>query len=1399
MSRKAQKCLKKRRRVYSTDDIKIDNDRLEETEKEDDKPSPPVTEIVEEPPKRFDTNVVYTFQDLKAASLPPPSPPSVDAAVSTNLKEQESIVEKNGKEESEEREKKDEIKDEEKSDEKPRPSIANEICDEKTCAKEKCSPDTCEKPPKKSPPQSQDKIVHMKLTEMINSSIKEAMQTIVKQCRMVFKMQGEERDNDEKAKAEYDKTVCVDGKEEIPGKLRYEHRPRTTQDQLNDRSRILQPKRLQEKYKNVHSSPKKFHDKKGDLLEEIRNKRHAKSANNVKTDNRRMTGNVNIYICSEANENAQQSRKQKKAETCTESSSDTTTEHSKVSSSKLVTCIRNKRRKSKEQNFVDCLAKKEENSDDSTVCTCISKYTDSISEDNSIIEVCSAFNKDVCAKNIESLDSETLTDSECTETNIKNVQLSLDKPKFVLCDQIEKPCSTIYPMNSLSNSDSEGWSSKSSSRNAGSIPADKWSLELNLDHSNTYMNNLKRGYPASEGIPRRNVERICLCQKKDRESTGRYTMRCNCRNRKRSADKTLEQEWPICNCITEEEEEDVCVDASKKYSEGKKEMTICRETLIDSGEPGKLVPCTDYSAETGKKLEEEKEKEEIKDTEREAGEKVLEKVEESEEISTKTPRRMSLKLVRPEAIVLKNILKQEGRQPAQTVDQKTVSPAPLKKADTSEQPVRNGVKTTQDILKRFNIPEEYKILKKIPVEEEQTLPDETSEKLEEKKGEDKETKEDKGTKNLQGKTKETSVFKRLKKIIGKSESPETKDGKVVEDKINEAASNVGDVKNVEKTNVDGDHLPAKDNETKGAHKEKEKFNLSKFNPYKTMKNKKEKSERNPTANSPTIKEHKSNNKTENVTDASIRKEDTQETNPDVNKETQNKSKESPVTDKKNSPELQQAKSQNSPKQSEPQKMTKSPTTVDELPKRTKLEEKVNVPEKEKADPQEEITTPSEKRPIRKLPINEMKESSPSQYPQHHKIDSHTICVNSKYQKSSTMNESYHSDGSVCNCCYSSMSEYTNEPINYPKSCLKKDRTSFYQHVDSQRSHFSLPYRDKRNWEDCCCRRIISCKGCCRPRNDTSCRMTMNCTDCYKPRNKCNCKPIYDTKNICECMKSMFCLYCDKPREKCICRAPVAKCSCCDLAVDLCTCKEQKTICDGRPVLTEPENDRTMYVTAWKPREEIRRYFSRNLTDLRADPINEHCCCEKLKPHNSDDLPYQRLSVFSDVMDELQQKMSESTCCTRCRKMPCCCNIKADRDEVREERKIKYCISPKTRRKIIAVCMEKSKSKLLNNCKCDTGQGKNEKQKKIIVTLCCACKATPCRCKKSKSSQKKPKAKCYYCKNSPCVCITARERNKSRPCRCTDSPCRTMEKESIVPCGKISTKPKNNDEKTICMR
>ena len=57
--------------------------------------------------------------------------------------------------------------------------------------------------------------------------------------------------------------------------------------------------------KKPHEECVKAHSKKENVFEDARNKRHSKAASNVRTDNRRMTGNVNIYICSEATENTQ--------------------------------------------------------------------------------------------------------------------------------------------------------------------------------------------------------------------------------------------------------------------------------------------------------------------------------------------------------------------------------------------------------------------------------------------------------------------------------------------------------------------------------------------------------------------------------------------------------------------------------------------------------------------------------------------------------------------------------------------------------------------------------------------------------------------------------------------------------------------------------------------------------------------------------------------------------------------------------------------------------------------------------------------------------------------------------------------------------------------------------------
>lgn len=124
-------------------------------------------------------NVVYPFQDAKATSFP--SPLSSDTLMFNDSQNQTAALFQNERErffsghgKTDEKEKVDEVK--------------GSVCDSKTCTKEKCTSVSHEGSLKKQSDLS-NKLDHDKLTEMINSSITEAMKTIVKQCRMVFKKQ----------------------------------------------------------------------------------------------------------------------------------------------------------------------------------------------------------------------------------------------------------------------------------------------------------------------------------------------------------------------------------------------------------------------------------------------------------------------------------------------------------------------------------------------------------------------------------------------------------------------------------------------------------------------------------------------------------------------------------------------------------------------------------------------------------------------------------------------------------------------------------------------------------------------------------------------------------------------------------------------------------------------------------------------------------------------------------------------------------------------------------------------------------------------------------------------------------------------------------------------------------
>lgn len=163
--------------LFSTKKPKTDPEEPPEVIKD-----PPSPDPTEESPRISNANAVYPFHDVKATSWPPPL--SIDASVytearnllteETEITKEQSVVSKNIKSD-----RGDSIVDE-----------GNEIepCDWKTCPTDSSSLRTREKTTEKQD-ETKDKISHDRLKEMINVSIKEAMQIVAKQCRMVPKKQ----------------------------------------------------------------------------------------------------------------------------------------------------------------------------------------------------------------------------------------------------------------------------------------------------------------------------------------------------------------------------------------------------------------------------------------------------------------------------------------------------------------------------------------------------------------------------------------------------------------------------------------------------------------------------------------------------------------------------------------------------------------------------------------------------------------------------------------------------------------------------------------------------------------------------------------------------------------------------------------------------------------------------------------------------------------------------------------------------------------------------------------------------------------------------------------------------------------------------------------------------------
>ncbi|XP_011698069.1 PREDICTED: uncharacterized protein LOC105456005 isoform X2 [Wasmannia auropunctata] len=346
--------------------------------------------------------------------------------------------------------------------------------------------------------------------------------------------------------------------------------------------------------------------------------------------------------------------------------------------------------------------------------------------------------------------------------------------------------------------------------------------------------------------------------------------------------------------------------------------------------------------------------------------------------------------------------------------------------------------------------------------------------------------------------------------------------------------------------------------------------------------------------------------------------------------------------------------------------------------------------------------------------------------------------------------------------------------SYLKSCLKTDKPKF-RGVSPLKisSHICTNCYRTRKERKCrkttvCCHEECRCR-CCATRGDClriidkrKCGSQASCINCGRPRNQCCCTTFalvkrHKIKEGCDHKRTMICLHCDNPRDKCTCRAPIGKCSCCGLPSDVCNCQDDEGHAyDCERIVRRPDENRTIRVTSWKPKREIRRYFARNFEDFQSYSTEECCCYEKPRRQRPEELPYQRLNIFSEVMDELQQKMSESVCCARCWRNPCRCESPVDQDKRKEERKAENRVKR-------AEIEKSSRSKSPNNCRCSLNPRNERKStvQKSIRHIGCVCKLTPCRCRKDRSSYKRPLAKCYYCKSLPCTALCLIRPNEVR--------------------------------------
>ncbi|XP_012274021.1 titin homolog [Orussus abietinus] len=1225
--------------------------------------------------------------------------------------------------------------------------IAEEMQEKKIDAKEveeEKSEPNCKKFP-------EDDLCSAKLTELINNSIKEAVQSIVKETTR----QEDEPSPVKKKKSDECEGTQKEGNENKSKKpsllsdktfdshflgKRRRSRSRSTTEKLSGRKMIddIQDKSIARPYSKkmpkiicLPPATPKVDPKK-------RSKKSKKRVD--KMDNRKMTGNVNIYICSEATENVAKKPKKKEMEECSSSVTETneSVSTSSTSTNKLIDALLKKRNRKNskiqgeiqeedEETQATCLCDggdasdffSEEKKSDATLCLCQTLSAEDSLEDGKSLST-SRFGC-YCQSSVEG--NQFPSDAFSVLTPRSRFTASDNGPEEVVKEATcpsyfqrydsrldEQKLPTFVPYDSSEdnymNRDSENAFFENFRKYPYVHPEEKTKTRcVNRGRRNEVKRSLEPGSycvnaPPSQISLKKPPESICRCFKKRDSST--ISRLCQGRVEAEEVDEEKRNEEmdikPCFNneCNLEEVKEECCMDNQQTTS---KPVSVKIVDLKESQEKSEEDP---------------KKSEDVKDEEKSSSVKINaeEKIKESEEDPKKSE---DVKDEEKSSSVKINPEEKGKKSPKGNSKVFSISAKEKKEGDISPSKRKNERDSS-------GTNEEKNVKTDLQIEKEDT-PKDTAEGKED-------SKEKRGS-FLQ------RSFRRASELMTKTKSIFSDPAEIPEKKKRGCSPTCSALKRATQ-----DSTPPKTENTLKNTSEETSGKMSKGEDKSESSN--------------------DSNKKEEIISSAV-----QRSVSSFNQERRSRSKLAAIIARKKASAQSTQKSSNE----DIEKMTPSQRNINENQKETSEEvEKKDLEELQGEDTPEEGVKNSSETPEKSKELEINCKCISAEIP--------SICINAKIVQPEciTQDKRKREEEPDCDC-----NSRCNDQINYPN----KISTTCRAHGDVEES---------------CCR------PCCNPNIDsTSCILPSQVKKQEMQRRNETCiqekvHPLQRCPAKCErelidkprnnFLEEQTCRHCCNPHSRCTCRAPVSRCSCCRMPVDICDCLRNKVSNDTER--SSPGNLKkfpAIRVTAWKPREEVSKYFARDLKNIQEDDEDgaEECRCfdksrfrDEVKPRGAEELSYQSLNVFSEVLNELQQKISSSVCCT-CRRRPCCCD-----EEVGQKTRL----SPRGRS--LGFQQKRAGDKSPQGpCQCNSSPRSSERRRISSLTpleKCNTCESSPCRCRRMPSKDE-PRTTCCFCKASPCRC-----------------PKRKGTGEKIVPCpyiqeeyAEIKDRPKTRRGPIYCVR